>query len=176
MYIAQGSYLFEEFCRHGPLLFTPSGAETVFGSKEYLPDHPPLGRFFLIVAHEGASWLISGRAVRVTPRHKKGSSHSSGEIPGEPATPEQGHPLPSKSIVSQGMPLSRGGLRQRLSHPLRPTYSLVQRRRESACGTCLVHAPPWGALGHSRTRKARFRSLPRRATCDGPRSHFPGLH
>lgn len=60
LYILQGSYLFDNFCKHGPLLFTQSVVEEVFGSKEYLPDHPPLGRLFLILAHEGTSWMFTG--------------------------------------------------------------------------------------------------------------------
>ncbi len=58
--IVQGYYLFDAFCEHGPLLFTPAGAREVFGADGYLPDHPPLGRFMLGLAHELTSWLVDG--------------------------------------------------------------------------------------------------------------------
>lgn len=58
--IEQGVYLFDSFLHHGPLLFTPDGAEKVFGSKRYFPDHPPLARFMLGVAHNLTSWAIPG--------------------------------------------------------------------------------------------------------------------
>ncbi|MCR9201727.1 MAG: glycosyltransferase family 39 protein [Planctomycetaceae bacterium] len=58
--IGQGVYLFESFLDHGPLLFTPSGAEDVFGAEGYLPDHPPLARFMLGAAHQLTAWVIPG--------------------------------------------------------------------------------------------------------------------
>lgn len=58
--IGQGVYLFESFLDHGPLLFTPSGAEDVFGAEGYLPDHPPLARFMLGAAHQLTAWAIPG--------------------------------------------------------------------------------------------------------------------
>ena len=58
--IEQGVYLFDSFLHHGPLLFTPDGAEEVFGAKTYFPDHPPLARFMLGAAHQLTSWAIPG--------------------------------------------------------------------------------------------------------------------
>ncbi len=58
--IQQGVYLVDAFAQHGPLVFSPSGAREVFGSKDYLPDHPPLGRVILGVAHFLTSWCIAG--------------------------------------------------------------------------------------------------------------------
>ena len=58
--IQQGVYLVDAFAQHGPLMFSLSGANEVFGSKDYLPDHPPLGRVILGVAHYLTSWCISG--------------------------------------------------------------------------------------------------------------------
>ncbi len=58
--IQQGVYLVDAFAQHGPLVFSPSGAQTAFGSRDYLPDHPPLGRVMLGVAHYLTSWCISG--------------------------------------------------------------------------------------------------------------------
>lgn len=58
--IQQGVYLTEALAQHGPLIFSPAGAKSVFGSRNYLPDHPPLGRIYLGVAHELTSWCISG--------------------------------------------------------------------------------------------------------------------
>lgn len=58
--IGQGVYMFESFLDHGPLLFTPTGAEEVFGARGYLPDHPPLARFMLGAAHQLTSWAIPG--------------------------------------------------------------------------------------------------------------------
>ena len=58
--IQQGVYLVDALGQHGPLVFSPSGATEVFGSPEYLPDHPPLGRVVLGVAHYLTSWCISG--------------------------------------------------------------------------------------------------------------------
>ncbi|MCA9084512.1 MAG: glycosyltransferase family 39 protein, partial [Planctomycetaceae bacterium] len=56
--VGQGIYLFESALDHGPLMFTPSGAEQVFGRKGYLPDHPPLGRLLLGAAHQTfATWF-----------------------------------------------------------------------------------------------------------------------
>ncbi len=58
--IGQGIYLFEVFCDHGPLLFTPKTARDVFGEAGYLADHPPLGRFVLGAAHQLTAPWISG--------------------------------------------------------------------------------------------------------------------
>jgi hypothetical protein len=58
--IEQGVYLVDEFTQQGPLIFSPSGAKRAFGSQSYLPDHPPLGRIFLGVAHYLTSWCIAG--------------------------------------------------------------------------------------------------------------------
>lgn len=58
--IEQGVYLFDAFCERGPLLFTPTGAKEVFGSKRYFPDHAPLGRVPLGIAHQLTDWLIPG--------------------------------------------------------------------------------------------------------------------
>lgn len=58
--IGQGIYLFESFLDYGPLLFSPTGAEEVFGAQGYLPDHPPLARFMLGAAHQLTSWAIPG--------------------------------------------------------------------------------------------------------------------
>lgn len=58
--IGQGVYLAESLGHHGPLILTPSVARRVFGSPNYLPDHPPLGRLILGIAHESAAWLIAG--------------------------------------------------------------------------------------------------------------------
>jgi len=58
--IEQGVYLVDALVQHGPMIFSPSGARKVFGSKDYLPDHPPLGRVMLGTAHFLTSWCISG--------------------------------------------------------------------------------------------------------------------
>lgn len=58
--IDQGVYLVDAFEQHGPLLFTPAAAREVFGIPRYLPDHPPLGRVVLGIAHQLTSWLIPG--------------------------------------------------------------------------------------------------------------------
>ena len=58
--IQQGVYLVDALAQHGPLVFSPSGASKVFGSKDYLPDHPPLGRMVLGIAHFLTSWCVSG--------------------------------------------------------------------------------------------------------------------
>jgi hypothetical protein len=58
--IDQGVYLVDALGQHGPLVFQPSVAEKVFGDVRYLPDHPPLGRIILGMAHELTAWLIPG--------------------------------------------------------------------------------------------------------------------
>ncbi len=58
--IGQGVYLAQAMAQHGPLLFSPATAREVFGAVEYLPDHPPLGRVILGVAHQSTAWLIAG--------------------------------------------------------------------------------------------------------------------
>lgn len=73
--IQQGAYCFEAFCHHGPLLFTPTVAQKVFGSPDYFPDHPPLGRVLLAAAHEATSWAIpgAGRSAYHVPAARLGS-------------------------------------------------------------------------------------------------------
>lgn len=58
--IQQGIYVFDAFCQHGPLLFSPQTGKEVFGSKEYFPDHPPLARSVLGASHQLLAWLIPG--------------------------------------------------------------------------------------------------------------------
>jgi 4-amino-4-deoxy-L-arabinose transferase-like glycosyltransferase len=58
--IDQGVYLARALAQHGPLLLAPSVAQEVFQSEKVLPDHPPLGRLLLGVAHESTAWLIPG--------------------------------------------------------------------------------------------------------------------
>jgi 4-amino-4-deoxy-L-arabinose transferase-like glycosyltransferase len=58
--VAQGVYLFQSAEHYGPLLFTPNGARDIFGSEDYLPDHPPAGRVLIGAAHELFGWLIPG--------------------------------------------------------------------------------------------------------------------
>ncbi len=58
--IQQGVYLVDALVQHGPLIFSPSTAQKVFGSPEYLPDHPPLGRAVLGVAHYLTAWCVAG--------------------------------------------------------------------------------------------------------------------
>ena len=58
--IDQGVYLVDALEQHGPLLFTPTVAREVFGIPRYLPDHPPVGRVVLGIAHQMTSWLIPG--------------------------------------------------------------------------------------------------------------------
>jgi len=59
-YIGQGVFLFESLLDWGPALFTPSGAEAVFGHPDYFPDHPPLGKLVLGAAHQSLSGVITG--------------------------------------------------------------------------------------------------------------------
>ena len=58
--IDQGVYLAEALEQHGPLLFEPQTAREVFQAKRFLPDHPPLGRLLIGLAHQSTSWLIPG--------------------------------------------------------------------------------------------------------------------
>ncbi|MBC7966957.1 MAG: glycosyltransferase family 39 protein, partial [Fuerstia sp.] len=58
--IEQGVYLVDALVQHGPLIFLPSEAKKVFGSPKYNPDHPPLGRIVLGVAHYLTAWCIPG--------------------------------------------------------------------------------------------------------------------
>lgn len=58
--IPQGVYLADALAQHGPLVFTPSGAREVFGSKKYLSDYPPLARLLIGIAHSLTSWCIPG--------------------------------------------------------------------------------------------------------------------
>ena len=60
--VQQGVYLAEAFFRHGPLLLHPDVADEVFDDRVYLPDHPPLGRFFIGLTHELTRGFISGTA------------------------------------------------------------------------------------------------------------------
>lgn len=58
--IDQGVYLARALGQHGPLLLAPTVAQEVFQSEKVLPDHPPLGRLLLGLAHESTAWLIPG--------------------------------------------------------------------------------------------------------------------
>lgn len=58
--ILQGYYLADAFLEHGPLLWTPATADEVFGDPDYLPDHPPLGRWLLGFSHELTSGWFPG--------------------------------------------------------------------------------------------------------------------
>ncbi|MEY3457754.1 MAG: hypothetical protein RL215_911 [Planctomycetota bacterium] len=58
--IEQGVRLARALSEHGPLLWVPGGASGVFEEPEHLPDHPPLGRLVLGLAHEWLGWLIPG--------------------------------------------------------------------------------------------------------------------
>ena len=58
--IDQGVYLAEALEQHGPLLFEAQTAREVFQSKRFLPDHPPLGRLLIGLAHQSTSWLVPG--------------------------------------------------------------------------------------------------------------------
>lgn len=58
--IQQGVYLVDAVVQHGPQLYSPAAARDVFGSRDYLPDHPPLGRVVIGIAHFLTSWCISG--------------------------------------------------------------------------------------------------------------------
>jgi hypothetical protein len=73
--VAQGIYLSEAFAQHGPFLFSPSQAKNVFGDEEYLPDHPPLGRFLLGFTHQMFAWVIPGseRSLMNIPAARLGS-------------------------------------------------------------------------------------------------------
>lgn len=58
--IQQGVYLVDAVVQHGPLLYSPTGVRNVFGSRDYLPDHPPLGRLVIGISHFLTSWCVSG--------------------------------------------------------------------------------------------------------------------
>lgn len=58
--IHQGYLLYSALMDHGPGLFTQDGVEKVFGDRNYLPDHPPLGRLLLGIAHEWTGPFLSG--------------------------------------------------------------------------------------------------------------------
>jgi len=58
--LEQGVYLVESLRRHGPLIVSPGAVREVFRSARYLPDHPPLGRLLLGVAHEWTGWMFPG--------------------------------------------------------------------------------------------------------------------
>ena len=58
--VRQGQFLFDAFCRYGPLMMLPDTAPEVYSDPAYLPDHVPLARFAIGAAHGLASWLISG--------------------------------------------------------------------------------------------------------------------
>lgn len=58
--IDQGVYLTDAIGQHGPLIFTPAVARTVFAEPRYLPDHPPAGRLLLGMSHQMTAWLIPG--------------------------------------------------------------------------------------------------------------------
>ena len=59
LYVSLGIYLYESFLDHGLSFFTPAGAQQVFGTDAYLPDHPPLGRMLLGASHQFTSSLFS---------------------------------------------------------------------------------------------------------------------
>ena len=63
--ILQGIQLAQALEQHGPLLFTPTIAHNVFKTPAYLPDHPPLGRLLIGLAHETTAWLIPGAETAV---------------------------------------------------------------------------------------------------------------
>jgi hypothetical protein len=49
--VQQGVYLAEAVRAYGVAILHPDSAREVFGHPNYLPDHPPLGRFLIGVAH-----------------------------------------------------------------------------------------------------------------------------
>ena len=63
--ILQGIYLAQALEQHGPLLFTPAVAQQVFRTPDFLPDHPPLARLLIGIAHESTAWLIPGAEAAV---------------------------------------------------------------------------------------------------------------
>ena len=54
--IDQGIYLSQALGQHGPLILTPETGIAVF--RNYLPDHPPLVRLQIGLAHDLFGWLI----------------------------------------------------------------------------------------------------------------------
>ena len=58
--IHQGYLLYTALIDHGPGILTPEGTKQVFGGRNYLPDHPPLGRLLLGLAHEWVGPFLSG--------------------------------------------------------------------------------------------------------------------
>ncbi len=56
--IDQGIYLSQALGQHGPLILTPETGIAVF--RDYLPDHPPLVRLQIGLAHDLFGWLIPG--------------------------------------------------------------------------------------------------------------------
>lgn len=58
--IEQGVFLARGFSEYGPLLWFPGAGADVFSEPKHLPDHPPLGRMLLGLAHEWLGWLIPG--------------------------------------------------------------------------------------------------------------------
>ena len=58
--IEQGVRLARGLAEYGPLLWVPGSGSQVFAEPEHLPDHPPLGRLVLGLAHEWLGWLIPG--------------------------------------------------------------------------------------------------------------------
>ncbi|MCA9036250.1 MAG: glycosyltransferase family 39 protein [Planctomycetaceae bacterium] len=58
--VGQGVYLAEAIGRHGPMILTPTVAKEVFAARDYLSDHPPVGRILLGMAHQMTAWLIGG--------------------------------------------------------------------------------------------------------------------
>ncbi len=56
--IDQGIYLSRALEQHGPLILSPQTGIAVF--RNYLPDHPPLVRLEIGMAHDFLGWLIPG--------------------------------------------------------------------------------------------------------------------
>ncbi len=60
--IQTGVYLWRSALLEGVSLFTPEGAERVFGQIEYNPDHPPLGRLVIGAYHDLVSSSVQWHA------------------------------------------------------------------------------------------------------------------
>lgn len=58
--IQQGVFLCDAVGQHGPLLWAPSVARVVFAAPRYLPDHPPLGRVLIGLAHQIFRPILGG--------------------------------------------------------------------------------------------------------------------
>ena len=55
--VQQGVFLAEAVRTHGVWLMDPQNLREVFSPPLHLPDHPPLGRFWLGVHHQVMWWL-----------------------------------------------------------------------------------------------------------------------